>query len=340
MAGASEELAGGGEWPSALERFGKLLIELYRLAPAAPANEFQSLALDATRAALGFDSAIWAAGAMGPSGPVVHTVYAYQQPPGMMAHWERLKELDTVFLEGVRRPGETIRATAAGPDGCPPFHPDVAAHAHRYGMEHILGTVYASPLLRLMEGLAFYRVDVAKRFTEPERLFKQCLVPHLAEAWRINRLASVHTERRLAISSIGCVAMCDRKGQIYAAGPEFAALVLSEWPEWHGPHLPAGLLDKPLQRYVGSCIVLSANALNDMWLVRARTRSAVDQLSPRELDVARKFAQGMSYQDIARLMHIAPATVRNHLKNIYAKLGLSDKAALANLVRRADQSIG
>jgi DNA-binding CsgD family transcriptional regulator len=58
----------------------------------------------------------------------------------------------------------------------------------------------------------------------------------------------------------------------------------------------------------------------------------------RELDVARKFAEGFSYQDLAAAMHISPATVRNHLKNIYAKLGIGigigDKAALANLVRR------
>ena len=39
----------------------------------------------------------------------------------------------------------------------------------------------------------------------------------------------------------------------------------------------------------------------------------------------------MNYQDIAAELHISPATVRNHLANIYSKLGVNNKVELARL---------
>jgi DNA-binding CsgD family transcriptional regulator len=201
-------------------------------------------------------------------------------------------------------------------------------------MEHVLGTVLANPTLGLLEGVSFYRADAGRPFSEAERLFQKHLVEHLVETCYLNRLASVQTDRRQAVSTLGAMAICDRKDVLYAAGPEFANLMQSEWPAWHGPLMPAGLSAKHPPRHVGEQIVVTIEKLNDLRLVRARRRLAIDHLSVRELDVARKFAEGFSYHDLAAAMHISPATVRNHLKNIYAKLGVGDKAALANLVRR------
>ncbi len=45
-----------------------------------------------------------------------------------------------------------------------------------------------------------------------------------------------------------------------------------------------------------------------------------DHLSRREVQVARLYAEGHSYKDIADLLCIAPATVRTHLNAIYRKL--------------------
>lgn len=71
-----------------------------------------------------------------------------------------------------------------------------------------------------------------------------------------------------------------------------------------------------------------------MWLLKGRRKTAVDSLSRREMEVAKRFGEGRSYQDIALALHISPDTVRNHLKTIYAKLGIGNKVELANLVRR------
>jgi len=56
---------------------------------------------------------------------------------------------------------------------------------------------------------------------------------------------------------------------------------------------------------------------------------AVTVLTPRELDVLRLVAQGMSNPDIARRLVLSEHTVHRHLANILRKLGLSSRAAAA-----------
>lgn len=46
-------------------------------------------------------------------------------------------------------------------------------------------------------------------------------------------------------------------------------------------------------------------------------------LSPREIDVVKLFAHGLSENNIGSHLFISPATVHNHITNIYRKLGLN-----------------
>lgn len=56
---------------------------------------------------------------------------------------------------------------------------------------------------------------------------------------------------------------------------------------------------------------------------------ATEDLSPREIEVVRLVATGMSNEEIAERLFLSPRTVERHLSNIYAKLGVSGKAARA-----------
>ena len=53
---------------------------------------------------------------------------------------------------------------------------------------------------------------------------------------------------------------------------------------------------------------------------------AFDSLSPRERDVLRLVADGMTNREIGVALFIATGTVRKHLENIYAKLGVRSRA--------------
>lgn len=52
-------------------------------------------------------------------------------------------------------------------------------------------------------------------------------------------------------------------------------------------------------------------------------------LSPRERSVAVLYGQGLTYKEVARRLGISPATVRHHLRQAYAKLGIQDKAEIS-----------
>ncbi|MBV8576291.1 MAG: response regulator transcription factor [Acetobacteraceae bacterium] len=49
-------------------------------------------------------------------------------------------------------------------------------------------------------------------------------------------------------------------------------------------------------------------------------------LSPRERSVLVLLGEGRSNKDIARVLNIAPETVKSHVKNIFAKIGVERRA--------------
>ena len=325
-----------------MEAFSSLLLGLYRQAQIIPPTEFQTRALDAARETLDFDSAFWATGVMSSEGGIIHTACAYRQPPDMLENYERVKQHDTLGFETFSRLGQTINAAlTTDPYWLPRLHPDVLAHVKRYGMEHVLTTHINEPVLRIFSAVAFYRANPDQPFTEAERLFKQNLMPHLAEAWNTNRFNFMHFPRNGAIPFVQARAICDKKGVLYNASQGFEELMLAEWPDWHGPQLPDVLLDtlsgKERRQYTGRVTVGTVKTLSDMLLFSVRRKSTVDQLSPRELEVAKRFGRGMDYRKIADELHIAPVTVRNHLQAIYATLGVSNKVELAHLIFESEE---
>ncbi|OIN81791.1 response regulator transcription factor [Mycobacterium malmoense] len=69
--------------------------------------------------------------------------------------------------------------------------------------------------------------------------------------------------------------------------------------------------------------------------VHQRARGEASLLSPRELEVVRMIAEGLSVPQMAQRLHLAPTTVRTHVQNLYEKLGVSDRgAAVAEAMRR------
>jgi DNA-binding CsgD family transcriptional regulator len=81
-----------------------------------------------------------------------------------------------------------------------------------------------------------------------------------------------------------------------------------------------------------------------MWLklrsaftvVGERADSVIESydLTAREQEVLRLVLQGASNKDIERKLFISASTVRNHLYNIYQKLGVKNRLELVNLVAR------
>jgi pimeloyl-ACP methyl ester carboxylesterase/DNA-binding CsgD family transcriptional regulator len=73
--------------------------------------------------------------------------------------------------------------------------------------------------------------------------------------------------------------------------------------------------------------------------VDARPRDELRTLSNRELDVLALVADGLENHEIAARLYLSVRTVERHLSNIYAKLGMSGKAARAAAAVRFSRSL-
>jgi DNA-binding CsgD family transcriptional regulator len=71
------------------------------------------------------------------------------------------------------------------------------------------------------------------------------------------------------------------------------------------------------------------------FLARHRAHLGPRALSKRELEVLRLAADGHTGPVIARLLVVAPSTIKTHFNNIYAKLGVSDRAAAVAVALRS-----
>jgi DNA-binding CsgD family transcriptional regulator len=64
---------------------------------------------------------------------------------------------------------------------------------------------------------------------------------------------------------------------------------------------------------------------------RRRDPSTLVQLTPTELTIAQLVSSGMSNKDVAAQCWISPRTVAFHLRNVFAKAGVTSRGELARL---------
>lgn len=57
-------------------------------------------------------------------------------------------------------------------------------------------------------------------------------------------------------------------------------------------------------------------------------------LTPRELEIARLIADGLTYEEMGNRLGISPRTVKAHTDKIRIKLGVSKKRHIPSVLRR------
>ena len=68
---------------------------------------------------------------------------------------------------------------------------------------------------------------------------------------------------------------------------------------------------------------------------KPRAKTGWDSLTDSELKVVNLIAQGATNRSVAKQLHISPHTVRAHLRNAFAKLAVSSRVELSQLVQRS-----
>jgi DNA-binding CsgD family transcriptional regulator len=67
-----------------------------------------------------------------------------------------------------------------------------------------------------------------------------------------------------------------------------------------------------------------------------RAKTGWDSLTDSELTVVHLIAEGATNRSVAQQLQLSPHTVKTHVRNAFAKLGITSRAQLAQFMRRSD----
>jgi two-component system nitrate/nitrite response regulator NarL len=87
------------------------------------------------------------------------------------------------------------------------------------------------------------------------------------------------------------------------------------------------IVDAVLAVHRGRTVVPPELASGLVSQIRLRAEPNKPVLSPRELEVLRGFARGLSVPELGRELFLGTSTVKTHAQRLYQKLGVSDRAA-------------
>lgn len=314
----------------------ELLIALHHGANVVSPDKFREYALGLVHAVIPFDAAIWGRhGRLGDQQAACE-MHLHGQPAEILENLESIRYLDALLTDSqIAQPWITVNFNYSEPP-CE-LTPELQQHIHTIGLMHCLCTMGYDPLSQTPHHIMLGRNDVGRPYSEQERQLKQFLIPHLEAACNHNyRLipqtsnTNPHPERRQAN------ALTNSQGVLFETEPRFLQLLMTEFPNWHGPHLPEPLLktfiEQNSDRHVGTTITLTASRRSSMWLLWARPKQPIDDFSERTMKLATYFAEGHNHKEIGQLMNISPATVRNHISVIYKKLQINNKSQLAQML--------
>jgi DNA-binding CsgD family transcriptional regulator len=311
-----------------LELSGTITALAHAAATEVPAR-FRHQALVEVRRQVSFESAIWGTAAIG-QGLRFRDVALFNLPEDAATDAEASSSADPRLLQVLGAPGTSI-AYSIGPDDPETLRRLTALHR----IEHIMSIAHFDAELGLASGLVLTRTAQDRPFDDAECRFIEAAFPHLLRFWTENQIGSLSRDLVARKEGLRHVAV-GRQGVLAAAESEFLDWFRREWPNWQGPRLPAdvqALLDGADGGiHLGREIVLKVAHATDVSLLQVRLRSVVDDLSPRERQVAELCATGNSYREIAELLGIAPTTARNHIAAIHRRLGVGRNSEIGALL--------
>lgn len=317
-----------GEW-------GTLVLGLYRASHETALEEFQDAALACVRPLVSFDASMWGTATLTDQGIDIHTLHLHRKSPEMMAEYEPLKDLDDAAISLIGLPRATRSFDSdllGGPDERRREFRDVL---RRHDQNHILITTRHDPATRFTQWISLFRGDPAAAGSEEDIRRLDGLAPHLMQALTFNR--AVHLGKLDAGQSTARgAAIADQRGVPYYSEAGFDEMLRREWSDWNGGAIPREVLEHFLLgngHYLGRTLVLSHRTQQGLLFLHARPRRPVDELSPREHVIAQLMAMGKTYKEIAKALERSPATVRNQIRSIYQKMGVTNIAGLIEGLR-------
>ncbi|MBL4768217.1 MAG: hypothetical protein JKY94_10955 [Rhodobacteraceae bacterium] len=278
---------------------------------------------------LGYDCAWYGWAELLPGGVEIHANSTLNLPDHYFDTWSGISEQDLLAAGVWNNPGRASSYDRAGST-----HTDgMVALSDTYGLRRMATAMHLRPGRVASFYLSGYRSgQTTVAWSGQELDFLQCAVEQISTAMRLSG-----TELN-AEGHPNAVSILVNKNGIGILGLQNLRAQLGEfWPDWDGDRLPECLrmlLDQPGEHILTdrNLLVTSQDApgCNNMGLRKLTLRflTRFDLLTHREREVARTLADGKSHKETARILGVAPATIRNQTQSIYTKLNVDNRANL------------
>lgn len=323
-----------------LSRFSRFVSALAARAETAEVEDLAGWAVSELSETLGFDCAWYGWAQLNADGVTVHANAALNLPGDYYDAWREIAADDLLAAGVWRNPGRAARYDRHGAEQTE----GMIALADAYGLKRM-----ATAMHDRRDGLpAFYLSGyrgggAARPWAATELEFLQCAVDQVSTTMRA----------RVAGASAGGVAsvFVNEDGVGLLGLGNLRARLGALLPDLGDDRLPASL--RQLIGQPGEHVMVDRNLVvtcydapdglaggqsdaGGMGLRRLTLRplTGFDLLTRREREVARALAAGKSHKETARLLGVAPSTVRNQTQAIYGKLKVDNRSSLAAAVRR------
>jgi len=280
---------------------------------------------------IGFDCAWYGWAELGPDKVEIHANSTLDLPEDFFHNWHDMSEQDLLaagILENPGRASSYDRAGTVQTDG-------MIALSDAYDLKRMATAMHTRPGRAASFYLSGYRSGRTSRaWSDSELEFLQCAVEQLSCAMKHCSFSPDALADRVSV-------LVNRQGIAIFGLANLREQFGDLWPDWSEDRLPDCLcrvLDVPGEYMLADegLVVLCepASDHNPMELrhLTLRRLTRYDLLTRREREVAMALAGGKSHKETARLLGVAPATIRNQTQSIYAKLGVDNRANLAAMV--------
>lgn len=319
-----------------LETFSALTLRWQQLALDVAPQRFRALALQALEPHFSFSAAWWGVDRWPADKAAVLNGYLHHLPDSFLSDWWRVAQQDLLAHRALQAPGTTVMENGDEPWG--QDSQDIADLGAQYGLAYALTTALPMERNDLGSFVSLYRGRHLPPFSIAEQWLVEQLMRHLLQAEQLNWRISLGSTLPACPAHL---ALANGQGRLETASPEFCATLLLEFPDWTGETLPVALMNlfsgsggQWKGRNINMVLKHEAGSVAAPWQVQLQQRIG-EGLTPREEQVARAYASGLSYKEIARSCGLSPATVRGYLRECYEKLSVSNKSELSSRLGQA-----
>ncbi len=318
---------------TSLNRFSSFVSEMHARVRSDDAEGLARWAVGELSETLGFDAAWYGWAQISSAGVEIHANASLNLPDTYVDTWETMADQDLLAAQILKNPDASATYSRSGPiqnDG-------MVFLADKFGFGEMATAMHSRPGRVASFYLSSYRAgSTARAFTDQEQDFLQCAVDQLSSAMKLSASEPGREDTPGEVSifvnenGIGILGLNNLHDQLGGF-----------WPGWNGDQLPdrlSSLIGQPGEHILADRELVvrceDVPGLQGMGLRKLTLRKLTpfDLLTHREREVAYTLAAGKSHKEAARILGVAPATIRNQTQAVYSKLGVDNRASLTALL--------